>query len=563
MAINRIQTLHYLFITILCIAIFLLLLVEIILNLTPPIARDALIHHLAIPKLWLENGGFYEIKWADFSYFPMNVDLLYIIPLYFNKDIIANFIHMSFGIGTALLIYHYLKNRISRIAGLLGILVFLSTPIVVRLSTQAYVDLGLTFFTTASILSFIRYRDSDFKEFKWLFFSSVAMGLALGTKYNALIALIFLSLAIVFVYSRDTKKQWKALGNGVIFFLVSLLVFSPWLIKNIILTGNPLYPLYKNIFNATGTTTEIITRSIVSADANVGFFQMREMLYGENFWETLLIPLLIFFQGQDNSSRYFDGVLNPILIILSPFALMNKSFHRDKLFFISFTIFFILTVFFLEQKAFSMEAMVRYILPVIPLLSILTVMGLINIWEWVMNFSIPSRNVLAAFLIAIFIVMMSKNISYIKNYYQNINPVNYISGTESRDEFITRHISSYPAIKYINANTPKNARVRLIFLAGRGYYLDRIYSEGASYGIGDVSGLAANSDTDRSFQAYLHSLNCTYLLVRTELYLKCLQDNFTKETIDRLFQQMNKNTEMIYSANGYAVYWLVPPLYSP
>jgi 4-amino-4-deoxy-L-arabinose transferase-like glycosyltransferase len=559
MSINRSHVLHHLLATIICIAILIILLVEIILNLTPPVARDALIHHLAIPKLWLENGGFYEIKWAEFSYFPMNVDLLYIIPLYFNKDFIANFIHMSFGIGTALLIYHYLRNRISRIAGLLGILVFLSTPIVVRSSTQAYVDLGLTFFTTASILSFIRYRDGEFKELKWLFISSVAMGLALGTKYNALIAWIFLSLAIVFVYSRDTKKQWKAVGNGVIFFFISLFVFSPWLIKNIILTGNPLYPLFKDFFNISGTTTEIITRSTVSADTSIGFFKMREMLYGENLWETLLIPIRIFFQGQDNSSRYFDGVLNPILIILSPFALINKSFYRDKFFFISFAIFFILTVFFLEQKSFSMEAIVRYILPVIPLLSILTVMGLINIWEWAMNLSIPSRNILAAVLITIFIVIMSKNIFYIKNYYQNINPMNYLSGKESRDEFITRHISSYPAIKYINTNTPENAKIRLVFLAGRGYYLDRIYSEGGSYGIGDVSGLAANSYEDRSFQAYLHSFDCTHLLVRTDLYFKYLQDNYTKETTNRLFQQMNKATEMIYNANGYAVYRLIPP----
>ena len=559
MLINRSRVLHYLLITIICIAILILLSIESILNLTPPVARDALIHHLAIPKLWLENGGFYEIKWADFSYFPMNVDLLYIIPLYFNKDFIANFIHMSFGIGTALLIYHYLNNRISRIAGLLGIFVFLSTPIVFRLSTQAYVDLGLTSFITASILSFIRYRDGEFKELKWLFLSSVAMGLALGTKYNALIAWIFLSLVVVFVYSRDTKKQWRAIGNGVIFFAISLLVFSPWLIKNIILTGNPLYPLFKDFFNISGTTNEIITCFTASTDTNMGFFKMREMLYGENFGETLLIPIRIFFQGQDNSSRYFDGVLNPILIILPPFALMNKSFYRDKLFFISFAIFFILTVFFLEQKAFSMEQIVRYILPVIPLLSILTVMGLVNIWEWAINLSIPSRNVLAVFLLAIFIIIMSKNIFYIKNYYQNISPMNYISGKESRDEFITRHISSYPAIKYINTNTPKNARVRLVFLAGRGYYLDRIYNEGASYGIGDVSGLAVNSYEDRSFQAYLHSFSCTYLLVRTDLYFQYLQDNYTKETTNRLLEQMNKATEMIYNANGYAVYRLIPP----
>ena len=58
---------------------------------------------------------------------------------------------------------------------------------------------------------------------------------------------------------------------------------------------------------------------------------------------------------------------------------------------------------------------------------------------------------------------------------------------------------------------------------------------------------------------YLHSFGCTYLLVRTDLYLQYLQENFTKETTNRVFQQMNKATEMIYNANGYAVYRLIPP----
>jgi hypothetical protein len=547
MATSKSHIVHYLLIASFCATILILLSIEFILNLTPSIARDALIHHLAIPKLWFKNGGFYEIKWADFSYFPMNVDLLYIIPLYFNKDFLANFIHMSFGIGTALLIYRYLNNKISRVAGLLGVLIFLSTPIVFRLSTQAYVDLGLTFFTTACIFTFIRYRDSNFKEFKWLVLSSLTMGLALGTKYNALIAWFFLSLAIVFIYSRDTGKQWKAIGPGAFFFFISLFVFSPWLIKNIILTGNPLYPMFKEGVH-----------SIVSTDTHTGFFKMREFLYGENFCETLLIPVRIFFQGQDNSARYFDGVLNPLLLIAPPFALMNKSFYRDKLFFISFAIFFILMAFFLEQKAFSMEAIVRYILPVVPLLSILTVMGLVNILNWSTDLSNPIRNVLVTVLIVFLIIMMSKNIFYIRNYFQNINPMSYISGKESRDEFLTRHNSSYPAIKYINTHTPENARIRLIFLAGRGYYLDRIYSEGASYGIGDVSGLAANSHEDRSFQNYLNALDCNYMLVRTDLYLKYLQDNYSPETANQLFQQMNKATEMIYNSNGYAVYRLIP-----
>jgi len=87
---------------------------ELFLNLTPPVSRDALIHHLAIPKLWLTHGGYYEMPWANFSYYPMNIDLLYLIPLYFKNDIAPKFIHFAFGFGTGLLVYQYLKNRVGR-----------------------------------------------------------------------------------------------------------------------------------------------------------------------------------------------------------------------------------------------------------------------------------------------------------------------------------------------------------------------------------------------------------------------------------------------------------------
>ena len=222
MVTNRSHLSHHLPVIVLCISIFILLLIVIILSLLPPIATDALVHHLAIPKLWLLNGGFYEIKWSVFSYYPMNVDLLYLIPLYFHNDIIPNFIHMGFGIGTSWLIFRYLSNKLNRVAGLLGVLVFFSTPIVLRMSTVAYVDLGLVFFTTASILAYLHWRNEEYKKNKWLVLSAIAMGLALGTKYNALIAWLFLTLAIIFFYSRDTEKQWPAIKYGAIFFLVSL-----------------------------------------------------------------------------------------------------------------------------------------------------------------------------------------------------------------------------------------------------------------------------------------------------------------------------------------------------
>ena len=215
---------------------------------TPPISRDALIHHLAIPKLWLTNGGFYETPWAKYSYYPMNIDLLYLVALYFKNDIAPKFIHFAFALGTGLLIYLYLKKRLGRNWGLLGVIIFVTTPIVVRLSASAYVDLGMTFFTTGSILGFVKWRDSGYNLSKWLIISCCCMGIALGSKYNALIAWFFLNLIVAYSYAKDTHKQLPALRYGVMFFTITALVASPWYVKNYILTGNPFYPLFESFF---------------------------------------------------------------------------------------------------------------------------------------------------------------------------------------------------------------------------------------------------------------------------------------------------------------------------
>ena len=63
-----------------------------ILASVPPVSRDALTHHLYIPKLYLQQGHIYEIPNIKFSYYPMNLDLLYMVPLYFKNDI-ASQIH--------------------------------------------------------------------------------------------------------------------------------------------------------------------------------------------------------------------------------------------------------------------------------------------------------------------------------------------------------------------------------------------------------------------------------------------------------------------------------------
>ena len=532
--------------------------IEFIMNLTPPISRDALIHHLAIPKLWLKQGEFYETPWADYSYFPMYINLLYLICLCLKNDIAPKFIHLAFGLSTGGLVYIYLKNKYDSKWGLLGVVIFITTPIVIWLSTSAYIDLGMTFFVTASLLAFIKWRDSEYNLFKWLCISAFCMGTAIGSKYNALIAWFFINLILMYSYARDTKRQTMALKYGLIFFTISILVASPWYLKNYFLTQNPFYPLFNSYFQSWQhqPIQEIMNSKMIQQTSGVGFFRLREVMYGETFWETLLIPFRMFFQGDDHSYRYFQGVLNPLLIVFTPFLFLDKFNRRDKFVFVCFSAFFIAIAFFTTLKQ------VRYIVPVLPFLTILAVMGIKNVdgrLKKMVWFSYSRYNnyiilISRTILFAGIGILLARNLLYLNNRAIIIQPLKYVFKHENKDAFLRRNLEHYAAVEYINNHLSKDAKIFTMFLGRRGYYLERDYKNDQSFGRSTLSGMITSSKTKEQFTEYTRSLGATHIFMRSALVDKHLYDNFSREEIVRFMTLIRKLWKPVYDYNGYAVW---------
>ena len=175
----------------------------------PPVDRDALTHHLAVPKLYLQHGGMVEIPWIPFSYYPMNLDLLYLVPLYFGQDIAAKYIHFGFALLTAASIYGYLRRRTGSAAwSLLGGLLFLSLPVIVKLSITVYVDLGLIYFSTASLLLLLRWAGEGGRL--WHLVAAGALcGLAMGTKYNGLLTFFLLACFVPLAGMRRAERPGR------------------------------------------------------------------------------------------------------------------------------------------------------------------------------------------------------------------------------------------------------------------------------------------------------------------------------------------------------------------
>lgn len=464
-----------------CIVLFLLIVATILfivlLASVPPVSRDALTHHLAVPKLYLEHGGIYEIPHLKFSYYPMNVTLLYTIPLYFGNDILPKFIHFAFALATAAMIHRYLLRRTDMTHALLGALFFLTIPVIIRLSSTVYVDLGLIFFSFASLLFMLHWVESNFSP-RYLLIAAVFCGLALGTKYNGLVSFFLLAVIVAFVFARyHAGQRWaqaKAVGWCAVFIVVSLLVFSPWMARNVAWTGNPVYPLYKGVFAgvaASGNGQEEAAAD--GADKERGprpsHIDYRRHVYGESWTDIALIPVRVFFQGEDDNPRYFDGRTSPFLLILPFFAFFGiraggRQEKTEKFAMLFFSVFFLL------YACAQASIRIRYFSPIIPPLVVLSMYGLYNLQSVIPERS--GRVIKKSVIFGFVFVMVGLNAAYMAQRFEKDNPLAYLGGQLSRDEYIQHYRPEYASIQYANRHLTKQDKILGLYLGNRGYYSD-------------------------------------------------------------------------------------------
>jgi dolichyl-phosphate-mannose-protein mannosyltransferase len=513
-------------------AILIFLVVEIILGLLPPTSRDELTHHLAIPKLYAKAGKIIEVPMAPYSYYPMLLDMLYTPWVYWGYDFVPKLIHALYGYLTGLLLYAYLSRGMNAEYGLLGFFLFISTPVIARLSHWGYIDLGLTFYTTAALLGLLRWREER-ESLAWLTLAGFSLGLALATKPNGMVAGLLLAFLFLLVLVKPPRKNAARIGVELLIFGGgALLLFAPWLVKNWFQTGNPFYPLLGNLFASRSATPEAATFG------GLGIFVKRELLYGENLGQILSLPLRIFFSGQDDNPQFFDGVLTPILILFLPWAFKGK-WREDKKLLGSFA------VLFLFYALLLVDLRVRYVLPIVPALVVLAVYGVFNVYIRIRR---------PAYLFGALILFTAWHTLYLARYVRAAAPLPYLSGDESRDEYLARALPEYAALRFINRNTEPSAKIYLLFVGRRAYYCERDYFHDG----GDLPGyLLAVIRAAKSPDEIAHALErnqITHLMSRENLLTKFLTQNLTSSQAALWNQFVQSRLVLEFRDHGHSVY---------
>jgi hypothetical protein len=187
------------------------------------------------------------------------------------------------------------------------------------------------------------------------------------------------------------------------------------------------------------------------------------------------------------------------------------------------------------------------VLPIVPPLAALMVYGVFNAYLRI------KRPVYLFVVLAFFALLHG---FYLWRYFQAVQPLGYLTGRESRQDYLTRLVPEYPVFNTINHELPLTAKIYLLFIGRRGYYCERNYLHDG----GELPGLlvsAIQSAQDSSAIAeMLKAQGITHLMVREELLVRFLNNNL--DVRQRLLWNrfVAEHLHVRFRDRGYALYQL-------
>lgn len=217
-------------------------------TLAPPFEYDELEYHLGALADYQRAGRIVYLPHNFYSNLPQLTEMLYLLAATTTSDVAAKLLHWTFGLLAALAVYAVGKRLWTRRVGVTAAALFYCVPFVQDLSQTARIDLATTFFATLAFGGLLVWsEDRNTERALWL--SALMAGCAVATKWPAVAVVVLPALGFILVTSRSPR-----LIAGYC-FLVALSV-GPWLGKNWLLAGNPVYPLLHDIFPNSDWNTE-------------------------------------------------------------------------------------------------------------------------------------------------------------------------------------------------------------------------------------------------------------------------------------------------------------------
>jgi len=238
---------------------------------------DVLSYHLMLPQEWLQEGRLRPLGHNVYSWLPSYLEAAFLhLALLLSAParpgglaagggealLAAQYLHAAFGvltgIFTARLVRRLLLDRDTSPvwadrAGAAAALFVLATPWTVVVGSMAYNELGVTALAAAALLACVDARLGPARRGA---LAALLVGIACGVKPTALL-FVAPPAALLLAGTVPPRRWWRVALAGV---LVGLLTLAPWLVRNAVHGGNPVFPQLTDLFGTAHWAPEAVER---------------------------------------------------------------------------------------------------------------------------------------------------------------------------------------------------------------------------------------------------------------------------------------------------------------
>jgi hypothetical protein len=218
-------------------------------SLAPQVQFDALHYHFAMPRIFLSEGRLIERPDIIQGYFPLGLEMTYVPAYRFGGEATMTLLHWAMAPTLVALVWGGGNRFFGRPAGAISAALIGLAALVTFESSSASSDLAVTVWTVAAGLAVAAYASHP--SWRAALMAGLFGGLALTFKIVAGIYVLPLALAFIaglIIWSR--RGPLEAGRDAAAFAAGGLLTGAPWLLIRFFQTGNPVFPLYNNVFKS-------------------------------------------------------------------------------------------------------------------------------------------------------------------------------------------------------------------------------------------------------------------------------------------------------------------------
>ena len=154
------------------------------------------------------------------------------------------------------------------------------------------------------------------------------------------------------------------------------------------------------------------------------------------------------------------------------------------------------------------------------------------------------------------IFLLAYNTEYIASQFQIVNPLPYLRGELTRDQYIIHFRPEYPAIQFTNT-LPEQSRILAVFVGNRGYYFDRSVAFDMKNGGSMLYIVTKQVQKEKQVSELLKKQNISHLLIRLDLFTQRMEQQLDPMEKERLKLFFQTETRLLFEKNGHGVFQLI------